>query len=138
MKKVLPVRRPKACPTRGMSGCCWKTTWRSRTEGLGGGVTYQAANPLGASAGFFLATVSDAAGNEVGTVGQGSRALVRVQTNKDRLKVVWGDKPDETCWLDYALDEKQTANASGFTHLKLRCEVTGGKEATAQTAPNMK
>ena len=84
------------------------------------------------------ATVSDAAGNEVGTVGQGSRALVRVQTNKDRLKVVWGDKPEETCWLDYALDEKQTANASGFTNLKLRCEVTGGKEATAQTVPTIK
>ena len=83
-------------------------------------------------------TVSDAAGNEVGTVGQGSRALVRVQKNKDRLKVVWGDKPDETCWLDYALDEKQTANASGFTNLKLRCEVTGGKEATAQTVPTIK
>ena len=61
-----------------------------------------------------------------------------MQTNKDRLKVVWGDKPDETCWLDYALDEKQTANASGFTNLKLRCEVTGGKEATAQTVPTIK
>ena len=83
-------------------------------------------------------TVSDAAGNDVGTVGQGSRALVRVQKNKDRLKVVWGDKPDETCWLDYALDEKQTANASGFTNLKLRCEVAGGKEATAQTVPTIK
>jgi outer membrane usher protein len=80
------------------------------------------------------ATVSDAAGNEVGTVGQGSRALVRVQTTQDRLKVVWGDKPDETCWLAYALDEKQMANTTGFTHLKLRCEVAGGKEAIAQTA----
>ena len=79
------------------------------------------------------ATVSDAAGNEVGTVGQGSRALVRVQTNKDRLKVVWGDKPDETCWLDYALDEKQTANASGFTNLKLRCEVTAGADKLVKT-----
>ena len=116
-----------------MSGCCWKTTWRSRTEGLGGGVTYQAANPLGASAGFFLASVSDAAGNEVGTVGQGSRAMVRVQSLKDRLKVVWGDEPGETCWVDYALDEKTTANANGFTHLKLRCEVAGAAEKAAQT-----
>jgi outer membrane usher protein FimD/PapC len=47
---------------------------------------------------------------------------VRVQTNKDRLKVVWGDKPEETCLLAYALDEKQMANATGFTHLKLRCD----------------
>ena len=77
--------------------------------------------------------MSDAAGNEVGTVGQGSRALVRVQKNKDRLKVVWGDKPDETCWLDYALDEKQTANASGFTNLKLRCEVIAGADKVVKT-----
>jgi methylmalonyl-CoA mutase cobalamin-binding domain/chain len=82
--------------------------------------------PIGSS-------VTDADGNELGTVGQGSRALVRVQTNKDQLKVVWGDKPDETCWVAYALDEKQTANASGFTNLKLKCEVAGGAEKTAQT-----
>lgn len=79
------------------------------------------------------ATVSDSQGNEVGTVGQGSRALVRVQTNKDRLTVVWGDKPDETCLVAYALDEKQTANASGFTNLKLKCDVAGGAEKTAQS-----
>ena len=79
------------------------------------------------------ATVTDSLGNEVGTVGQGSRALVRVQTNKDRLKVVWGEKPDETCIVDYALNEKQTANASGFTNLKLRCEVAGAAEKTVQS-----
>ena len=78
------------------------------------------------------ATVTDSLGNEVGTVGQGSRALVRVQTNKDRLKVVWGDKPEETCLVNYALDEKQKANASGFTNLKLKCEVAGVAEKTAQ------
>jgi outer membrane usher protein len=78
------------------------------------------------------ATVTDSQGNEVGTVGQGSRALVRVQTNKDRLTVVWGDKPDETCSVAYALDEKQTANASGFTNLKLKCEVAGSAEKTAE------
>ena len=79
------------------------------------------------------ATVTDSLGNEVGTVGQGSRALVRVQTNKDRLKVVWGDKPEESCKVDYALEEKQTANASGFTDLKLRCEVAGVAEKTVQS-----
>jgi len=66
------------------------------------------------------------------------RDMVRVQTNKDRLKVVWGDKPEESCVLDYALDEKQMANTTGFTHLKLRCEVAGGKEALAQTVPSIK
>ncbi|NBS09436.1 MAG: fimbrial biogenesis outer membrane usher protein, partial [Betaproteobacteria bacterium] len=83
-------------------------------------VVLQASNgariPIGGS-------VTDAAGNEVGTVGQGSRALVRVQNSTGRLKVQWGDKPDETCLTDYALGEGQSTNASGFTHLKLRCEV---------------
>jgi outer membrane usher protein len=78
------------------------------------------------------ATVTDGLGNEVGMVGQGSRALVRVQTNKDRLKVLWGDKEEETCWVAYALDEKQKANASGFTNLKLKCEVGGAADKTAQ------
>jgi outer membrane usher protein FimD/PapC len=60
--------------------------------------------------------------------------LVRVQTNKDRLTVVWGDKPEESCKVDYALDEKQTANASGFTNLKLKCDVAGGAEKTAEAS----
>ena len=81
------------------------------------------------------ATVSDAAGNEVGTVGQGSRALVRVKQATGRLKVVWGDKPEETCLLAYALDEKQMANATGFTHLKLRCDMTAVPETSAQMGP---
>jgi len=81
--------------------------------------------PIGAS-------VSDAQGNEVGTVGQGSRALVRVQKPKDRLKVQWGDKADESCWLDYALDAKQTANAAGYTLLKLRCDMNPMGEKSAQ------
>jgi outer membrane usher protein len=92
-------------------------------------IVLQASNgvriPIGAS-------VTDSLGNDVGTVGQGSRALVRVQTNKDRLKVVWGDKPEESCKVDFALDEKQTPNASGFTNLKLKCEVAGGAEKTAE------
>jgi hypothetical protein len=39
--------------------------------------------------------------------------------------VVWGDKLDETCIVEYALDAKQTANATGFTNLKLKCDVGG-------------
>lgn len=70
--------------------------------------------PIGAS-------VSDTQGLELGTVGQGSRALVRVKKPKDRLKVVWGDKPNETCFVDYDVDEKSKANANGFTNLTLPC-----------------
>jgi outer membrane usher protein len=70
--------------------------------------------PIGAS-------VSDELGLELGTVGQGSRALVRVKKPKDRLKVVWGDKPNETCFIEYDIDEKNKATATGFTNLKLPC-----------------
>jgi outer membrane usher protein FimD/PapC len=56
-------------------------------------------------------------------VGQGSRALVRVKKPKDRLTVVWGDKPDQSCFIEYALDEKKVTTTSGFTNLKLACLV---------------
>jgi outer membrane usher protein len=79
-------------------------------------------------------TVTDSQGNEVGTVGQGSRAMVRMQTMKDQLKVVWGDKPGETCLVNFALDATTKANANGFTQLKLRCEVVGAEEVAAQGA----
>jgi outer membrane usher protein len=70
--------------------------------------------PIGAS-------VNDAQGNEIGTVGQGSRVLLRVKKAKDRLNVVWGDKPNQSCFIEYALDDKKVTTTSGFTNLKLAC-----------------
>ncbi len=51
-----------------------------------------------------------------------------------RLKVVWGDKPEQTCLSDYSLDEGQKAGVSGFTLLKLNCQVGGSPTPTP--APN--
>lgn len=79
--------------------------------------------PIGAS-------ISDSSGKDMGTVGQGNRGLIRVEKLKDRLKVVWGEKPEESCMASYALDEKTLANASGFINLKLPCEV-GLDDSTA-------
>ena len=79
------------------------------------------------------ATVTNSQGIDVGTVGQGSRALVRVSAVKDELTVVWGEGPEESCKLVYTLDGIPTASANGFTHLKLRCEVASAAEKTAQT-----
>lgn len=70
--------------------------------------------PIGAS-------VNDSQGNELGTVGQSSRVLLRVKKSKDRLNVVWGDKPDQSCFIEYALDDKKVTTTSGFTNLKLAC-----------------
>lgn len=67
------------------------------------------------------ANVNDAQGNQMGTVGQGSRVLLRVKKPKDRLNVVWGDKPNESCFIEYALDDKKVTTTSGFTNLKLAC-----------------
>lgn len=78
------------------------------------------------------ATISDSEGKELGTVGQGNRGLIRVSKLKDRIKVVWGDKADETCFTNYAVDDKASTNASGFVHLKLRCELSLLSEKTAQ------
>ena len=80
------------------------------------------------------ATVTDSKGNEVGTVGQGGRALVRVQTSKDTLSVQWGDQAGETCQTTYQLDDKLVANVSGFISLKLRCD-TGADLKTAEGNP---
>ena len=78
------------------------------------------------------ATISDSEGKELGTVGQGNRGLVRVSKPRDRIKVVWGDKADETCFTNYVVDDKASTNASGFVHLKLRCESSLLNEKTAQ------
>ena len=70
--------------------------------------------PLGAS-------VLDAQDQEVGQVGQASKAVVRVKGDAGRLTVVWGDKPEQRCTLDYQLSAKNVANASGMTPLALTC-----------------
>ncbi len=69
------------------------------------------------------ANVTNSQGVDVGIVGQGSRALVRVKTPRDKLNVVWGENANEHCTTQYALDEKIPSNASGFTPLQLMCAV---------------
>jgi len=36
--------------------------------------------------------------------------------------VVWGDKPEQRCTLDYQLGANTVANASGMTPLALTCK----------------
>jgi outer membrane usher protein len=78
------------------------------------------------------ATVTDSTGLEVGTVGQGSRALVRINKTKDQLSVTWGNEPDQKCLVDFALDAKNQANSNGYTNLKLPCVVGTAVDKTAQ------
>lgn len=78
------------------------------------------------------ATVTDSTGLEVGTVGQGGRALVRINKTKDQLSVTWGNAPDEICLVDFVLDAKNQANSNGYTNLKLPCVVGTAVDKTAQ------
>ena len=81
------------------------------------------------------ATVTNSQGIEVGTVGQGSRALVRVPRPQDTLKVVWGEKPTEYCITQYAVEEKAFINASGYTSFDLQCTVGAvSKELPARSS----
>jgi outer membrane usher protein FimD/PapC len=62
---------------------------------------------------------------------KGSRALVRVKKPKDRLTVVWGDKPEQSCFVEYALDETKVTTSAGFINLKLPCVVGGEVDKSA-------
>ena len=67
-----------------------------------------------------------------GTVGQGGRALVRINKTQDQLSVTWGNAPDEKCLVDFVLDAKNKANSKGYTNLKLACVVGTAVDKTAQ------
>lgn len=51
----------------------------------------------------FAAEISDAAGQIVGVVGQGSKAFVRGVADSGSLTVKWGAAPDSQCRINYAL-----------------------------------
>lgn len=84
--------------------------------------------PIGAS-------VFDEADQTVGSVGQGSRALLRLTKDKGRLKVIWGDLPAQRCEFDYQLDAKTPANANGFINLKVQCDKNGPAVAVSLATP---
>jgi len=70
-------------------------------------------------------SVVDDEGNELGLIGQGNRGLLRLQKDVGQLKLVWGDKPEETCLAKYTLEKKTAANdnisGSSLIRLQLTC-----------------
>jgi outer membrane usher protein len=80
--------------------------------------------PIGAS-------VFDQAGQELSSLGQGNRALVRLQADEGVLRVVWGDGAGMQCNAPYKLEKVKDANRE-FTRVKLRCF----KPAPTQEARN--
>jgi len=70
----------------------------------------------------FGATVLGENDAELGTLGPGNRGLIRVKSNKGRLKVRWGEDPDESCWADYDIKPDQKALNSGYTLMEMACQ----------------
>jgi outer membrane usher protein len=69
--------------------------------------------PIGAS-------VLDQDGQEIASLGQGNRALIRLQADEGVLSVVWGDEPGMQCEAKYKLDKVSNADRE-FTRVKLMC-----------------
>ena len=69
----------------------------------------------------FGAAVMNDAGDELGTLGPGNRGLIRVKSDKGVLKVVWGDKPEESCTSAFEINSSQKALSTGYTLVELSC-----------------
>lgn len=51
----------------------------------------------------FGASVTDERGNIVGYIAQGGQGFIRVNADKGRLRIEWGEKGSESCQVDYEL-----------------------------------
>lgn len=70
----------------------------------------------------FGAEVSDAAGQNVGTVAQEGRVVLRgVRTDTGTLQVKWGDAAGEACSLSYTLPAAGKANKQRWTDAEAVC-----------------
>jgi outer membrane usher protein len=82
--------------------------------------------PIGAS-------VLDHDGQELSTLGQGNRALVRLQADEGVLRVVWGDTPGMQCDAKYKFEKASNASRE-FARVRLPCfKPTPTKEVLNQT-----
>lgn len=84
-------------------------------------------------------SVVDDEGHELGLIGQGNRGLLRLQKDVGQLKLVWGDKPDESCLAKYALekktDAKENSSGSSLIRLQLACAVAASAVASTEGKP---
>ncbi|VWC53651.1 fimbria/pilus outer membrane usher protein [Burkholderia lata] len=71
----------------------------------------------------FGADVLDESGRSIGSVGQGSRVVVRGLRESGRLVVKWGDGNASSCGILYRLppDEKPTLRTAGFRRITGVC-----------------
>lgn len=76
----------------------------------------------------FGAEVLDSQGNPVGTVGQGGEVYARVQEQRGRLIIRWGESPDMQCGLNYILmPQAENDRQREIQRFASTCEATGNK-----------
>ncbi len=70
----------------------------------------------------FGAEVSDGAGTVVGSVGQSGQIYARVEKNRGRLTVKWGERTGQQCLVDYRLPAGKTDRpSSDMVRLSAQC-----------------
>ncbi|WP_186142901.1 fimbria/pilus outer membrane usher protein [Burkholderia gladioli] len=70
----------------------------------------------------FGAEVNDATGQNVGTVGQEGRIVLRgLKTDGGTLRVIWGEADTQSCTLSYTLPVANRGKESGWTAAEATC-----------------
>jgi outer membrane usher protein len=67
------------------------------------------------------AEVTDDQNNNVGMVGQGARAILRVKKPEGTLMISWGDSAKEKCLARYQVSSHDKPNAAGLIKFVLTC-----------------
>lgn len=88
----------------------------------------------------FGASVFDEAGQEIGSVGQGSKLVVRGLQDKGQLTVKWGAEATTSCRIAYELpvrDEGKT-KSEGYQQVNAICAPTSNSTGATPVAKNQK
>ncbi|HCQ7756242.1 fimbria/pilus outer membrane usher protein [Citrobacter sp. 50677481] len=70
----------------------------------------------------FGAEAFDSDGRHIGVVGQGGRLFARVPSTEGKIKVVWGEGPDQQCQVRYMLPANADLEKSNAIKFNSRCE----------------
>ncbi|MEJ6498279.1 fimbria/pilus outer membrane usher protein [Pseudoalteromonas lipolytica] len=70
----------------------------------------------------FGAEVKEEQGHSVGMVGQGQRIYVRTEREQGKLLVQWGERAEQSCYIDYEIPLGADASETGFIMLEKLCQ----------------
>jgi len=87
----------------------------------------------GATLPFGAEVIDAGSGKSVGAVGQGSRIVMRVETDQGRITVRWGPGSQQRCGIDYVLPERAGQRKQGYDSLSAVCAPLPFDEARPAT-----